>query len=461
MFWRLLLTYLLLVVTAVGLVGLLVWQKDPGLFAELANTVGVAVVLILAVSAVVAYLFARGFAGPLGELAEGARRLAAGDLGHKIRVAGGKEHADLADTFNAMSGRLADTFARLEHDREQLLAILSGMVEGVVAIDLDRRVLFANSRAGRLLGFDPAAAVGKPLPEAARQPAFLDIVDKGLAGTGPHREELDWKGPAAWSLVVYVSRFSGFGDPGAVIVLHDVTELRQLERMRQDFAANVSHELKTPLAIIKSTVETLQDGAAEEPEARVAFLGQVAHEADRLGELITDLLSLAKIESGDLGLEPQAVRLDRAIADCTERHQTRAEAKTLTLVERPPREGRPDVAAWADPEALRQVLDNLVDNAIKYTKNGGRVTVRWKAATDRVTFEVEDTGVGIPEKDLPRIFERFYRVDKARSRELGGTGLGLAIVKHLVQAMKGKVKVASTVGKGTTFTVTLPRAGAA
>jgi two-component system phosphate regulon sensor histidine kinase PhoR len=461
MFWRLLLTYLLLVVTTVGLVGLLVWQKDHSLFAELADTVGLTAALILGVSVVLAYLFARTFATPLVELTEGAKRLAAGDLGHKIRVAGGKEHADLAATFNAMSGKLADTFARLEHDREQVVAILSGMVEGVIAIDLDRRVLFANSRAGRLLGFDPAAAVGKPLPEVARQPAFLEIVEKGLGGTGPHREELDWKGPATWSAAVFVSRFSGYGDPGAVIVIHDVTDLRQLERMRQDFAANVSHELKTPLAIIKSTVETLQDGAVEDPDARVTFLHQVAHEADRLDELIRDLLSLARIESGDLGLEPQAVRLDRAIADCTERHQTRAEAKTLTLVEKPPRDAPPDVAAWADPDAIRQVLDNLVDNAIKYTNNGGRVTVRWKAAADRVSLEVEDTGVGIPEKDLPRIFERFYRVDKARSRELGGTGLGLAIVKHLVQAMKGAVKVASKEGKGTTFTVTLPRAGAA
>jgi two-component system phosphate regulon sensor histidine kinase PhoR len=245
------------------------------------------------------------------------------------------------------------------------------------------------------------------------------------------------------------------------VVVHDTTDLRTVERLRQDFVANVSHELKTPLSVIKSSVEALADGAAEEPDARVMFLTQVTREADRLEELIQDLLSLARIESGNMGLEPQTIVLDRAITDCVERHQARAEVKTLTMVERPPADAPADVAAWADPDALRQVMDNLVDNAIKYTPNGGRITVRWGATADMVNFEVADTGVGISEADLPRVFERFYRVDKARSRDVGGTGLGLAIVKHLVQVMKGQVKVTSKVGKGTTFRVTLPRAGAA
>ena len=460
MFWRLFVTYLLLVVAAVGMVGLLVYQRDRALFADLVGEVGLGVPLVLVAAAAMAYLLAGMFARPMDELSEGARRLAEGDLGHKIRVSGGRVHAALAETFNTMSDRLAGTFAQLEHDREQLRTILSGMVEGVIAIDEDQRVLFANDRAGRLLGFNPAAAVGRTLWEAVRPAAFREIVEKGLAGTGPHREELDWKGPPAHSLAVYVSRFPGPGAPGAVVVVHDVTEVRNAERVRQDFVANVSHELKTPLAVIKSNVEALVDGAVDDPEARGAVLGQVTQEADRLEELIKDLLSLARIESGGLALELQAVPLDKAIIDCLERHQARAEVKTLTLVEKPPKDGPPDVAALADPDALRQVLDNLVDNAIKYTRNGGKITARWSATRDGVSFEIEDTGVGIPERDLPRVFERFYRVDKARSRELGGTGLGLAIVKHLVQAMKGQVQVASQVDKGTTFRVRLPRAGA-
>ena len=460
MFWRLFLTYLSLVLAAVVLMGVLIFQRAEPLFPELVNDIGVAILVVTVVAVLAAFLLARTFARPLVELTEGARRLAEGDLGHKIRVAGSKEHSDLAETFNAVSGRLAATFAQLDHDREQLRTILSGMVEGVIAIDEQQRVLFANDRAGRLLEFDPAAGVGKKLWEVVRQRAFQGIVETGLGGSGPHREELDWKGPTFRSLTVYVSRFPGHGAPGAVVVVHDTTELRRLERMRQDFVANVSHELKTPLAVIKSNIEALQDGAVDDPEARVMFLAQVSHESDRLGELIHDLLSLAKIESGQLALELQAIPLDRAIIDCIERHQARAEIKTLTMIERPPKEGPPDVPALADPDALRQILDNLVDNAIKYTPNGGRITVRWHGGGSTVSFEVVDTGVGIPERDLPRIFERFYRVDKARSREVGGTGLGLSIVKHLAQAMKGQVRVSSLVGQGTTFKVTLPRAGA-
>lgn len=461
MFWRLFLTYLLLVVTAVGLVGAVIYERAKDIFYDLARDVAVTIVLVVIVAIGAAYALARRFARPLDELTDGARRLADGDFGHKIRVSGGREHSTLAETFNAMSGRLAAMFDLLEHDREQLRAILSGMVEGVIAIDDNQRMLFANDRAGALLGFESSAVVGSRLSDLTCPQGFREIVERGLAGTEPHREELDWKGPPARTLAVYISRFPGHGAPGAVVVVHDTTDLRQVERLRQDFVANVSHELKTPLAVIKSSVEALADGAAEEPDARALFLSQVTREADRLEDLIQDLLSLARIESGNLGLEPQAIVLGRAITDCVERHQARAEVKTLTIVERPPIDAPADVAAWADPDALRQIMDNLVDNAIKYTPNGGRITVRWSATVDMVNFEVADTGVGIPEADLPRVFERFYRVDKARSRAVGGTGLGLAIVKHLVQAMKGHVKATSKVGKGTTFRVTLPRAGVA
>ena len=456
MFWRLYLTYLSLVLAVVGLVGVVVYGRAGDVFWELWRDVAAAVVVVLLAAAAAAFLLARRFARPLAELNNGAKRLADGDLGHKVRVSGTREHAALAETINAMSGRLAGMFDLLEHDKEQLRAILSGMVEGVIAVDDRARVLFANERAGKLLGFDPNACVKRPLLEAVLDPGFRDVVEKGLAGTDAHREELEWKGPPPRVLAVYVSRFPGHGMPGAVVVIHDTTEVRQAERMRQDFVANVSHELKTPLTVIKSSVEALTDGAVEEPEARDTFLAQVTREADRLHDLIQDLLSLARIESGKLALDPKPVPLGRAIEDCVERHHARAESKTLTVIERPPADGR-EAVVWADPDALRQVLDNLVDNAIKYTPNGGRITVRWNAADETVIFEVEDTGVGIPQEDLPRVFERFYRVDKARSRAVGGTGLGLSIVKHLVQAMKGQVRVASTFGKGTTFRVSLPR----
>jgi len=458
MFWRLFLTYVLLVFVAVGLVALLILQRDRPLFFDIVNEVGIAVFFAIVISVGLAFLLARRFARPLSELADGARRLAEGDLGRTIHVSGGREHAELAAAFNAMSARLAGTFHQSAHGHEQLLAILSGMIEGVIAVDREMSVLFANGRAGELLGFDPHAAVGRKLWEVARQRGFQELLEKGLRHDGPYREELDLKGPVERNLAVYVSRLAGELQAGAIVVIHDTTELRLLERMRQDFVANVSHELKTPLAVIKSNVEALQDGAAEDPDARTLFLDQASQEADRLAALISDLLSLARIESGQIGLELQAVPLDRAILDCLERHQPRAEAKSHTLVEVPPASGPPDLPARADPDALRQVLDNLVDNAIKYTRNGGTITVRWYPAGSEVGFEVADTGPGISDRDLPRIFERFYRADRARSREVGGTGLGLAIVKHLLHTMKGTIRVASQLGKGTTVRVTLPAA---
>ncbi len=461
MFRRLFLTYLLLVLATVGLLGLLIFQRAEDVFHDLVREVALALVLIVLAAVVAAYVLARRFTRPLVLLREGARKLADGDLGHTIRVSGGTEHEELAETFNAMSGRLAATFRLLEHDREQLRAILSGMVEGVIAIDDRRRVLFANDRAGRLLEFDPLKAVNEQLCDVTRLAAFRAIVETGLEASAPHREEFELPGPAPRHMAVYVSRFPGYGMPGAVVVVADMTEVKQAERMRQDFVANASHELKTPLAVIKSSVEALLDGAADDPCERAGFLEQVDKEADRLAALIKDMLSLARIESGALGLEPRAVPLGRAITDCVERHHPRADAKTLTMVERPPADVPAEVAAWADPDALRQVLDNLVDNAIKYTPNGGRITVRWGATADTVSFEVEDTGIGITEADQPRVFERFYRVDRARGRDQGSTGLGLSIVKHLLQAMRGQVRLNSKVGKGTTFRVTLPRAGRA
>jgi two-component system phosphate regulon sensor histidine kinase PhoR len=461
MFWRLYLTFVLLVVLPVALLGVLVRQQTRGdeLFAELSTHVIPAVLAVVVAAAGVAYLLARRFTRPLVDLSAGARRLAEGDFTHQIHVGGGREFVTLARTFNAMTDRLALSFAKSEHDREQLRTILSGMVEGVVAIDDQQRVVFANERAGELLEFDPAQAVGRVLWEATRQRSVREVVEQAVSGGGPQRRELDWKGPVDKYLTLYASRLPGGDTGGAVLVVHDTTELRRLERLRQEFVANVSHELKTPLANIKSSVETLIDGAVDDPNARGLFLHEIADQAERQQRLIEDLLSLARIESAETALQPEPVAVDDAVHACLDRHRTRAEAKGLTLNGVALADTPPDLAAFADEEGVAILLDNLVDNAIKYTPAGGRITVRWKAAEKGVCLEVEDTGIGIPAADQPRVFERFYRVDKARSREMGGTGLGLAIVKHLAQGMKGGVKVQSEVGRGTTFSVCLPRAG--
>jgi two-component system phosphate regulon sensor histidine kinase PhoR len=411
-----------------------------------------------------AFWLARRHTGPLQELTTGAEEIAAGGFGHRVPPRGNNEVGQLTRTFNYMSERLADQFAQLEEDRQQLRAVLSSMVEGVVALDNEQRVLFANERAGQLLDFPTQAAVGRHLGELVRQRALQDIVQRALGDPGLHREELTWHGPGPRSVAVHVGRFPGTPPRGIVLVLHDTSDLRRLERLRQEFVANVSHELKTPLSVITACVETLIDGAVEDQENRGRFLERIAEQAERLNYLILDLLSLARIESETEAFTLQAVSLEKVVAACLERHRTLADAKNQLLeTQQPPAPVAPanaagtlPVLAWADDEAVRQILDNLVDNALKYTPSGGTIRVRWGQDGEHVFLQVEDTGIGIPEAELPRVFERFYRVDKARSRELGGTGLGLSIVKHLAQAMQGSVSARSKLGIGSTFTVRLP-----
>jgi two-component system phosphate regulon sensor histidine kinase PhoR len=479
-FWRLLLAFGGPWLLAVGLLGgcAVAWSAPEARpeQAWLPALAAAVVTLSAAAALAAAWWSARGITRPVGELTRAAERIAAGQHGQQVFAAGTDEVADLARAFNHMSERLAATFAQLEEDRQQLRTILSAMVEGVVALDTDQRILFANDRAAHLLDFRGANAVGRKLWEVVRHRPLQEVVRKALAGPEPLKEEVSLNGPGQRSLTVHAARLPGAAPRGAVLVLHDTSELRRLERLRQDFVANVSHELKTPLTTIKACVETLLEGAIDDVEHRTPFLEQVADQSERLHALILDLLSLGRIESGSEAYEFEVVPLAPLVAACLERHHARAEAKSQRL-EAVTRDGRlllalgargeaeaarwyPEsdpVAAWADEDALSQVLDNLVDNAVKYTPPRGTIRVRWWAEDTQVCLEVEDTGIGIPQQDLPRIFERFYRVDKARSRQLGGTGLGLSIVKHLVQAMQGSVTADSRLGRGTTFTVRLPR----
>jgi two-component system phosphate regulon sensor histidine kinase PhoR len=385
-----------------------------------------------------------------------------------------------------MSARLADQFTQLEQDRQQLRAILGGMIEGVIALDAQERILFANKRAGRLLEFHPEAAAGRKLWEVVRRPALHEVIRAARVGPAPFQEEIHWTGPGTKVLTVHAAPLGGAPAGGIILVLHDTTELRRLERLRQEFVANVSHELKTPLSVIAACVETLLDGAVDDPTHRGPFLERIADQADRLHRLILDLLSLARIESESEVFAFEAVALGPVVNACLDRHRARAEAKNQRLEANfPPADERPadspksqspsadsatlspchlvtlsSLTAWADEEAVGQILDNLVDNALKYTPAGGKICVSCRAGNGLVCLDVEDSGIGIAEADLPRIFERFYRVDRARSRELGGTGLGLSIVKHLVQAMHGNVHAVSQPGKGTRFSVCLPRPAA-
>jgi two-component system phosphate regulon sensor histidine kinase PhoR len=435
-------------VVCAAIVGIFSFSPTPERSAALA----IIAILALLVPGIVLF---RSISRSVREVTDAARKIESGQYGYTIKAPGLGDAGQLARTFNAMSIELAEQFSRVERDSLQLRAVLGGMVEGVVAIDAQQRLLFANERGGQLLGFNMRTSVGLRFWEVVRQRSIVSIVEKALEKGESLREEVDWKGNPAKTLLIQVSPLRE-KPGGAIVVVHDTSELRRLERLRHEFVANVSHELKTPLAVIKASVETLQDGAVEDAENRGMFLSQIQDQAERLNNLILDMLSLARIESGGERLQPTRILLEEVVQDCFDRHATRAEARNQHLEILPPEE--PSAAEIrTDEEALAQILDNLIDNALKYTQQGSHIRVRWYGLADQICIEVEDDGPGIPAEDQERIFERFYRVDKARSRELGGTGLGLAIVKNLAHLMKGSVSVKSEAGKGTTFTVSLPR----
>ena len=416
--------------------------------------------MMLGVLAVVAYRWSKA----VGEVRRGISALAEGRPARPVLSQVSGPVGRLARVFDAVAPRLESRIAQLEQDRQQLSAVLSGMAEGVIAVDARRRLVFANASADRFFSLGPAS-VGRLVLELIRSPQVQQALEASLAGPEPYRGEITLAGrepvvrAASRVLSVHGTPLPGSPPPGAVLVFHDVTELRRLERMRQDFVANASHELKTPLASIKAYTETLLDWALHDETVNVKFLHRIEEQADRLNLLVLDLLSLARLESGQEAYEHGPLPLAPVLQSCVEAHQERALARHQELaLELGPLDDT--VLVLADEEAVRQIFDNLIDNGLKYTPEGGSVRLLCQVADGQVSVEVADTGIGIPRVDLPRVFERFYRVDKARSRELGGTGLGLSIVKHLLQSIGGQVTVDSRVGVGSRFTVQLPRHGA-
>lgn len=457
MLWRLVgITLVCNTLAVLGVVTLLLDQEGPSLSPW--NGILIALVTILAALMPSLYVVRR-LALPMRSLVRDASQIT---NGHAERIDGPDmdgELRTLADSFNIMNERLRSQISQLEQDRYQLRAILSGMIEGVIAMDTSQRVLFANERAARLLGFKVAEAVGQRFWELVRQPSLQALLEQALVSDEPTRGELDFFGPGVRSIGVYASRLPQAAAGGAILVLHDITELRHLERIRQDFVANASHELKTPLAVIMASIETLIDGAVESPKVCGPLMEQIAEQSARLESLIEDMLTLARAESQSMDLRMTLVTVASAVADCIDRHRVRANARRQNLIADPPEDLRAvGLSIWGDEQAIACILDNLVDNALKYTNDGGTVQIRWTADDEMIQITVEDNGIGIPAKDLPRIFERFYRVDKARSRRVGGTGLGLSIVKHLVGALSGTIHASSEFGRGSTFRVCLPRA---
>jgi two-component system, OmpR family, phosphate regulon sensor histidine kinase PhoR len=396
---------------------------------------------------------------PVVEMQDVARQMSAGNFDVRASVRSPDEIGTLGRSLNAMADHLREKISDLEREQAKATAVLDAMVEGVIATDGHDHIILINERARALFGLGRARAERLPLLEVIRNVDLHDVLGESrLAADGTVvSREIKVAGPQDRVLQVHAVplRFTGEAR-GAVMVLHDISQLRRLEQMRTEFVANVSHELRTPLTSIHGYLETLLDGALEEPENARKFLEIVFRHTERLGRLTDDLTDLSNIELGriSLRLEPASVAevADSVLAIISPRA---ASGQVTVEAKLPP--GLPQVVV--DRDRLAQILINLVDNAVKYTPKGGHVWVEGRAVEDgRVEVTVRDTGVGIPKADLPRLTERFYRVDKARSRDLGGTGLGLAIVKHLVLAHGGELTIDSELWQGTTVRFTLPAA---
>jgi two-component system phosphate regulon sensor histidine kinase PhoR len=404
--------------------------------------------VILVAAEIASFLYARSISLRIRRLREFADRAAGGDFTPLDRDHGRDEIANLAGALGGTVAQLGRTIHTLTDERNRSAAILASMVEGVAVVAGDERILYCNHAFEQILELPEGSSQGKKLVEAIRQAELVSAVRQALPGAKQITGEVEVGTVRRRSFSVTAAPVRAAGANSAVLVLHDITELRRLERVRRDFVANVSHEFKTPLTAIQGFAETLLSGALDDKTNRKRFVEIIREHAWRLARLTDDLLKLSRIEAGRLELEFRAVRVQALVNGCVETARFKAETKGLRInVELP--DGLPLVRA--DGAQLGEVLQNLLDNALQYTPRGGQIDVSASANGNSVTFTVADTGIGIPESDLERIFERFYRVDAARSREAGGTGLGLAIARHIVDAHGGRIWVESAVGQGSRF----------
>jgi len=414
--------------------------------------------IIAALAAMICLLVSRRISRPLEEMEKGARLFAGGDLGHRLRTPKTEEMSGLAEALNQMAAQLDERISTVIRQRRELEAVLSSMIEGVIGVDMEERVISLNPAAARIFECDPAEVQGRNLQEVVRNPDLRNFLKEALSVEAPVEKDIRLYGDDERILNGHGTMLqdAGGGRVGALIVLNDVTRLRRLENVRKEFVSNVSHEIKTPITAIKGFVETLQDTGEKTPEESRRFLEIIRKHVERLEAIVEDLLSLSRIEQDagrkDIVLTEEKLWsvLKTAVQICEKWAEEKKIKINLTCVE--------DIGAEIVPPLLEQAVVNLLDNAIKYSEPEKPIHVE-AVRTDRETIiHVRDQGRGIAKEHLPRVFERFYRVDKARSRNMGGTGLGLAIVKHIIKVHGGRVEVESTLGKGSTFSIILPKA---
>jgi two-component system phosphate regulon sensor histidine kinase PhoR len=426
-------------------------------FRSVQISIVIAALIMVALAAILSLFVSRRISRPLEEMTEGAERFARGDLGHRLPIPGSLEMRRLAESMNQMAAQLNDRIRTISRQRQQLEAVYSSMVEGIIAVNTDERIISMNEASGRIFGWAPSEAKGRSIQEVVRNTDLQRFVKEALASPGLVEKDVVHysEGEKILNLHGTVLYGEGRNSIGALIVLNDVTRLRKLENVRRDFVENASHEIKTPITTIKGFVETLRDGAINDPDQAIRFLEIVGNHVDRLDAIIDDLLNLSRIEQGAgsnkivLQKAPVKDALQAAIRLCREKAEEAAIPVELKCED--------GVSAEINPRLLERAFVNLLDNSIKYSREGNAVRIEVAATGEEVTISFKDSGIGIPREHLPRLFERFYRVDKGRSRKLGGTGLGLAIVKHVVQAHRGRVSVESLPGKGSTFRIHLRR----
>ncbi|MEI7833278.1 MAG: ATP-binding protein [bacterium] len=409
-------------------------------------------------AAALSVIVSRRISRPLEIMRQGAERFAQGDLTIPLVISNTDEIGALATSLNSMAAQLNERIRTVNRQRHEQEAVLLSMIEGVVAFDKDERVLKMNLAGGRLLGVDAEKALGRHLQEVVRNRDLQLFVRAILTSWTPQEGEivLRDKGERFMQTHGTVLEDEDHQRIGVLVVMNDVTSLRRLENVRRDFVANVSHELRTPITSIKGFVETLLDGSINDPEDARRFLEIIARHTNRLDAIIDDLLSLSRIEQGSEvtgGIVYEETDVCLVINAAVQSSQQRADAKEIRITRQ-----LPDCCvAVINVVLLEQAIANLIDNAIKYSDPKSEILATLQCATDEVAISIHDNGTGIAPEHLPRLFERFYRIDNGRSRKQGGTGLGLAIVKHIAQAHHGTVTVESTLGEGSTFTIHLPR----
>ncbi len=423
--------------------------------------IGLAGLIIAVAAIVISLLVTRRIVRPLRDIKAGAERFAKGELGLRLTGFESEELDSLATTMNQMAEQLSLRIRTVNQQRGEAEAVLSSMVEGVLAVNNDENVIRINEAACRILSVEQHRVIGKNIQSVARCPGLQQLLAATLASQEPVTGEVVLHNGMEKFIRVQGAQLLDERQQrmGAVLVLNDLTQLRQLENLRRDFVANVSHEIRTPITTIQGFVETLIDGAAKDEKNLERFLDIILKQTRRLNAIVEDLLLLSRIESAEeqpqRGFEERNLKqaLQSAIAVC----EPKAQAKEIAIELHCP----PELTCRLNVLLFEQAVINLIDNAVNYSPAKAAVHVRAGSGQDEITVAVQDVGCGIPAEHIPRLFERFYRVDKARSRQVGGTGLGLAIVKHVVQEHGGHVTVASKVGQGSTFTIHLPRAGSA